>query len=66
MIGYKCETVNSSLTEDESTDQMYKCMDCPAFKKIDGIFCCTKNNPAVENGGTNNEYNAHINQDSKS
>lgn len=64
LIGYKCGTVNSSQTEDESVDQMNKCMDCPAFKKIDGIFCCTKNNPGIENGGTNDERNACITQDS--
>lgn len=60
MIGYKCETVNSSQTEDDSVDQMNKCMDCPAFKKIDGIFCCTKNNHIEENGGTNDEHNVRI------
>ena len=66
LMNYKCETVNSSQTEDESVDQMNKCMDCPAFKQIDGLFCCTKNNSNIENGGTDNERNAHITQDSQS
>ena len=66
LIGYKCETVNSSQTEDESVDQMNKCMDCPAFKKIDGIFCCTKDNTNSENGGISDGSIIHITQDSQS
>lgn len=51
-----CEELHPWTPDDLCEMHLIKCMDCPHYKSIDGLYACTKHDDHEDNGGNNNEH----------
>lgn len=48
-----CGELHPWTADERCEEHLTKCLDCPYYKSIDGLYACTKHE---DNGGNDNEH----------